>query len=159
MPIPVSQITLYSLPLDRLSLLLCTSRRTYEATLLDVQSYMASIDVPIRSMQFDSWWYWKGPNKGVGGCVYGIGMIDGGQKLSVLGLHLDRSPAGHVVFAKTSLRLQALLLWEPMPSVFPDGMSTWLGLPLALHNRYFSGGCSSDVTLTCWSACSACRYD
>jgi hypothetical protein len=33
----------------------------------------------------------------------------------------------------------ALILWEPMPDVFPDGMNaTWLGLPLALHNRYFA---------------------
>ena len=32
----------------------------------------------------------------------------------------------------------ALLLWEPMPSVFPSGMERWQGsLPLALHNRYF----------------------
>jgi hypothetical protein len=33
----------------------------------------------------------------------------------------------------------ALLLWEPMPELFPSGMSpTALGLPLFLHNRYFA---------------------
>lgn len=32
----------------------------------------------------------------------------------------------------------ALLLWEPMPEIFPSLMSGWLGLPLALHNRYFA---------------------
>jgi hypothetical protein len=32
----------------------------------------------------------------------------------------------------------ALLLWEPMPEVFPDGLTPWLGLPVALHNRYFA---------------------
>jgi len=32
----------------------------------------------------------------------------------------------------------ALLLWEPMPDYFPDEMNPWLGLPLALHNRYFA---------------------
>lgn len=25
-----------------------------------------------------------------------------------------------------------------MPDVFPDGMTSWLGLPLTLHNRYFA---------------------
>lgn len=54
------------------------------------------LGLPIKYFQFDSWWYWKLPDKG------------------------------------------ALLLWEPMPSVFPDGMTQWLGLPLALHNRYFA---------------------
>lgn len=32
----------------------------------------------------------------------------------------------------------ALLLWEPMPSVFPSGMAPWPGVPLALHNRFFA---------------------
>jgi hypothetical protein len=32
----------------------------------------------------------------------------------------------------------ALILWEPMPTYFPDGMAPWLQLPLVLHNRYFS---------------------
>jgi hypothetical protein len=32
----------------------------------------------------------------------------------------------------------ALLLWEPMPSVFPDGFKPWPGMPLALHNRFFA---------------------
>lgn len=42
----------------------------------------------------------------------------------------------------------ALLLWEPMPIVFPDGFSNWLGLPVALHNRYFarSNNYSADYT-------------
>jgi hypothetical protein len=25
-----------------------------------------------------------------------------------------------------------------MPEVFPDGLTPWLGLPVALHNRYFA---------------------
>jgi hypothetical protein len=34
--------------------------------------------------------------------------------------------------------LKGVTLWEPMSSVFPSGMSHWLGEPLLLHNRWFS---------------------
>lgn len=70
--------------------------KTYEQTMLDVKSYWAQLNLPVRSFQFDSWWYFKLPNKG------------------------------------------AVTLWEPMPDYFPDLMTPWLGLPLALHNRYFA---------------------
>jgi hypothetical protein len=69
---------------------------TYQQTITDSLSYMKSLDLPIQYVQFDSWWYYKLPNKG------------------------------------------ALLLWEPMPSVFPDGLTPWVGMPTTLHNRYFA---------------------
>jgi hypothetical protein len=40
----------------------------------------------------------------------------------------------------------AVELWEPRPDVFPDGFNFLLPLPLALHNRYFSGTNNSYVT-------------
>lgn len=43
----------------------------------------------------------------------------------------------------------ALLLWEPMPEIFPDGMTNWFqNMPLALHNRYFApvNNYSADYT-------------
>ena len=53
----------------------------------------------------------------------------------------ERTAATTAVGAPTPLGgpKGALLLWEPMPELFPDGMSpSVLGLPLALHNRYFA---------------------
>ncbi len=65
--------------------------------MLDYLAYLRSnISLPVRSLQFDSWWYFK--------------------------------RAGD----------NALLLWEPVPSIFPDLMTPWPGIPLALHNRYFA---------------------
>ena len=49
--------------------------------------------------------------------------------------NVTRAP---VHFVRKQAGTNALLLWEPEPSVFPDGMKPWLGLPLTLHNRYFA---------------------
>jgi hypothetical protein len=73
--------------------------KTYSETMIDVYKYVVSTGLPIKSYQFDSWWYFKGINDGVS-------------------------------------------LWEPMPSIFPEGMGyvdeNMDHMPLALHNRYFS---------------------
>lgn len=69
---------------------------TYEQTVVAWLASLKALGLPVRSVQFDSWWYFKRPSD------------------------------------------TALLLWEPMPSVFPDGMSPWPGLPLVLHNRFFA---------------------
>ena len=68
--------------------------KTYEETLLDLESYFNETKLPVAYLMLDSWWY---PKADDGGC----------------------------------------LLWEPMKSVFPNGMSV-LGKPLWLHSRYFS---------------------
>lgn len=69
---------------------------TYEKSMLDVLAYIKSADLPLRTLSFDSYWYYKRASD------------------------------------------SALLLWEPLPSVFPDRMAPWPGIPLALHNRYFA---------------------
>lgn len=38
----------------------------YQTTMLDAMSYeRGALGLPIRTLQFDSWWYFKGPNQGV----------------------------------------------------------------------------------------------
>ena len=69
---------------------------TYQQTVIDSVAYTTALSAPIRTLQFDSWWY---PKDAAGGCV----------------------------------------AWEPMHSIFPDGMNPhWVPLPLVLHSRYFS---------------------
>jgi hypothetical protein len=89
----------------------------YQQTMLSVKAEFESLQLPLAYFQFDSWWYFKNndsqprpPSAASSGAV--------GDPVQV--------PKG------------ALLLWEPMPEVFPSGMTGWLGLPLALHNRWFA---------------------
>lgn len=77
--------------------------KNYEQTIKDQQAYIQTLNLPVRAIQFDSWWYYERESDG------------------------------------------ALMLWEPMPSVFPDLMTPWPGIPLVLHSEW--EGCRSDVLL------------
>ena len=37
----------------------------YQRTVDELWSHLANIELPVQSMQYDSWWYYKGPNAGV----------------------------------------------------------------------------------------------
>lgn len=77
----------------------------------------------------DSWWYFKN-DQALGSLGLPQAAVDSAARVG-RGVEEVGNP---YVGPKG-----ALLLWEPMPSVFPDQMSNWLnGMPLALHNRYFA---------------------
>jgi hypothetical protein len=79
---------------------------TMEQTMVQVLEYYQQLNLPIWSVQYDSWWYWKECTGGPNNWLNCKGAVE---------------------------------LWEPRPDVFPDEFNFDLGVPLILHNRWFSG--------------------
>ncbi|MGA9118514.1 MAG: hypothetical protein WB699_04045, partial [Bacteroidota bacterium] len=93
----------------------------YEGTLLAEKRHLDSINIPVRYLQLDSWWYLKGfvpPD--------GHAPDRNESKTSSL-------PAGEWN------RYGGLLEYVPAPELFPRGLKAFrdsLGIPLITHNRW-----------------------
>ncbi|HEY7087696.1 MAG TPA: hypothetical protein VH518_06370, partial [Tepidisphaeraceae bacterium] len=91
----------------------------YAATLLAVRDEMRRLEVPVKYMQLDSWWYQKTTTNEKG--------VDTGQPKN------KNLPKG------TWNAYGGLLKYEAHPDLFPDGLAGFqkaLGLPLITHNRW-----------------------
>lgn len=108
--------------------------KNYQQTVLDVNAYLQSINLPVQSLQFDSWWYYQRPSVRGPTAVVGVRAEEVVLHRATYYQAALHGPTSHRPPPPRPVQDGALMLWEPMPSVFPSGMNKWQPMPLTVRS-------------------------
>ena len=104
----------------------------YRATLNALRDYFKQIELPVRSVQYDSWWYYKGPHSGI--MLWEPVRLPASLRTIQLSMYRGSNPA-HRLLANGVGQEPSTLGGDAV-----DGPpSSWykFGLPTVTHSRFY----------------------